>query len=180
MANLVENLVLTEDRALEAARDADEVPCGGGVFESQSSRGQLGELAITERLEGDIQLDAVACVHDHDRVVALELVALGGERFARNAGDSARMGNEGHDCGGSRLDLRSGHFGCNRCQNGGRLRHGDHALPLVDAIWAISVSWPFINATNSWSMAWVAVTSKWVASAVSRPRRRDTWASWRR
>ena len=134
----MENLVLAQDCALEATGDADEVACGGGVLESQPSRWQLGELAVTERLEGDIQLDAVAGVHDHHRVVALESVALGGERLARNAGDPSRVSDEGHDGGRRCIDN-------NRCQYGGRLRHGDHALPLVDAISAISVSCPLIK-----------------------------------
>jgi len=60
----MENLVLAQDGALEAARDADEVARRGGVFESQPSRWQFWELTVAEGFESDIQLDPMARVHD--------------------------------------------------------------------------------------------------------------------
>src|SRR5471030_927529 len=113
----------------------------------------MWELSATKRLYSDIQLDTVAGVHDQHCIIAPQSFPLGCERLARNARDTSCMNDEGHDSSLRGLDLSGGPLGCNSCQNGGRLRHGDHALPLIDAISAISVPWPVIRATNSWSMA---------------------------
>src|SRR5450759_4134328 len=95
----MQNLVLAQNGALEATGDADEVACCCCVLESKPSGGQVGELPVTERLESDIQLDAVAGVHDHHRVIAPQGLALGRERLARDAGDPSCMSDEGHDGG---------------------------------------------------------------------------------
>ena len=72
---------------------------GGGVRGGRPVRRELGEVPVSATVEGDIQLDAVAGVHEHHCLIALECSALGGERLPRNAGDPSCVSNEGHDGG---------------------------------------------------------------------------------
>ena len=103
LADLVEDLVLAQDGAVQAAGDVDEVACRGGVLESQPAGWQLGELAVAERAKGDVQLDPVAGVHEDDRVMGRQCLALGGERLAGRAGHTPGVSDEGQHGGRRRL-----------------------------------------------------------------------------
>src|SRR5665811_1420279 len=85
LADLVEDLVLAEDRTLKAAGDADEVSGRGGVLKALSAAWKLRELPVAEGVECDIHLDTVAGVYDDHRIIGLQGMALGGERLAGNA-----------------------------------------------------------------------------------------------
>ena len=109
LADLVQDLVLAQDGALKAAGHADQVTCRGGVIEALPTGWKLWKVRFVERVESDIQLDAVAGVHDDHGVTGLQGMALGGERLASHAGDPSRMGDECHDCGRWRLGQRRRH-----------------------------------------------------------------------
>ena len=104
LADLVQHLVLTQDGALKAAGHADQVTCRGGVIEALSTGWQLWKVGLVKRVESDIELNAVAGVHDDHGVIGLQCVALGGERLAGNAGNPPRVGDECDDGGWRCLD----------------------------------------------------------------------------
>jgi hypothetical protein len=103
---LVEDLVLTQNSALQATRDADQVAGGGGILEPQTAGRKLRELALAESSRGDVELDPVTGVDQDDRIMGGQGFALGCKRLAGGAWHTPGVGDEGQHGGSRRLVRR--------------------------------------------------------------------------
>lgn len=86
LADLVENLVLAQNCALQTTGDADEVARSGGVLESKPSCRQLGKFVVAERACGYVQFDSVAGVHQDDRLPVRQCLTLRCKGLAGSTG----------------------------------------------------------------------------------------------
>ncbi len=126
LAELVEDLVLAEHRAVQSAGDRHEVPCRLDPVETLRSRRRLGKLPFTEALESPVQLDPMAGVDDDRRLVVLERGELGRERLALRGRNPTRLGDEGDERGerhvgcGAVVGLGRGYAGRRDRAHGGR------------------------------------------------------------